>query len=103
MKQHNLISHLDSEEKKMLICQTPPKEEKPEDFIKDNLKEKYSPDKLVRISSLASNFDDKKFYKTNYQKKSKQERDVENYEIVSKNGYDQLEPTKIKALFTNKG
>jgi hypothetical protein len=103
MKLHNLFSHFDSEEKKKNINLRSQIEEKHEKDNQEGLEEKFSPHKLVRLSSLTSSFNDKNFLKSNYEKREKQERDVENYEIIMKKGYDTTETHKIKALFTNQG
>jgi hypothetical protein len=103
MKLHNLFSHFDSEDKKKNINLRSQIEEKHEKNNQEGIEEKFSPHKLVRLSSLTSSFNDKNFLKSNYEKREKQERDVENYEIIMKKGYDTTETQKIKALFTNQG
>jgi hypothetical protein len=103
MKLNNLFSHFDSEEKRKSINLKLQKEEGQDKLNHEGLQEKFSSHKLVRLSSLTSSFNDKNFLKINYEKKDKKERDVDNYEVIMKKGFDKTETKKIKAMFTNQG
>jgi hypothetical protein len=59
-------------------------------------------DKITKIASLASSFDNKESYKHNYSTREKQDREIEDFQIVYKGG-NKLETKEIKYFFTRKG
>lgn len=59
-------------------------------------------DKVTKIASLASNFDNQESYQQNYSTKGKQDREIEDFQILYKGG-NKLEPKEIKYFFTRKG
>jgi hypothetical protein len=59
-------------------------------------------DKVTKIASLASNFDNKDSYQQNYSTREKQDREIEDFQVVYKGG-NKLEPKEIKYFFTRKG
>ena len=60
-------------------------------------------DKANKLVNLASSFQDKNYYSQNYLMKEKQDREVENYEIVMKSGHEKFEPKEVKFCFSRKG
>ena len=96
----------DSEQKKQLIIRNSESKlpEESKEGIKKVLKENNSSENRVsKIANLTSAFENKEDYSKNYSIKEKQDRETEGYQVVSKSGYEKLEPQEIKYFFTRKG
>ena len=100
MKQ-NLSSVLDTDKK---IIKSPPQvKTESNENVKQILNSEYShKDTLKKIFNLASS-QDSAISSDNFSKKDKQNRQIENFEIVSQNGFEKIEPHEIKYFFSRKG
>lgn len=104
MKRKQMTSFFDSDDKKKAMTTATPKAQKEESKANEVISQRFGPGtKTQKLSNLASSFQSKEFYAKSYSNVDKQNRTTDNYEIVTKNGFDKLEPQEIKYLFTRKG
>jgi len=108
MKKKDLVSCLDSEDRKeYLMTQSPVKSWRNDtnrDDIKDFLSEQYGStnSKYLKQVGMASTLQNSKFYKET-KGKDVQDKEIQMYEIEAKIGFDKLETADFKNLFTRKG
>jgi hypothetical protein len=96
----HFFTFFDTEDKKKMIKETlkNSQEEKARESIKNTLKE--NTDKANKILNLASSHH-KNFYSQNYA--NNQEREIKNYEIELKEGYNTIEANEIKKYYSRSG
>jgi len=102
----HFFTFFDTEDKKKMIKETlkSNQEEKTRESIKNTLKENTGTlDKRNKLLNLASSHQDNHFYSQNYAKKDNQEREIQNYEIELKEGYNTIEANEIKKYFSRSG